>query len=79
MRVLINQKKMCLLLYKSPNSFILTVQEYVPRIKKGHWSDAEAFGSWPPYDSYDDIKEVMPLIQKLTFIVLEFHEVSINS
>ena len=41
---------------------ICTIQEYVPRTKKGHLSDVETFGSWPTYDNYDDIKEVMPLI-----------------
>ena len=40
---------------------ICTVQEY-PRTKRGHWSDGEPFGLWPAYDNYDDVKEVMPLI-----------------
>lgn len=41
---------------------ICTMQEYLPRTKRGHYSGAEPFGSWPAYDNYDDIEEVMPVI-----------------
>ena len=38
----------------------------VPRTKRAHWSSAEPFGSWPAYDRYDEIKEVIS--QLLSFI-----------